>query len=126
MVFDADDNMIMVDSQNNRIQKLTKNGEFISSFGTRGSGNGEFNLPWGIDLDAEDNIYVADWRNDRIQKFTHDGNFLMTIGSPGVEPGELNRPTDVAVDSSGMIYVADWGNERRLLISWQTKGNNDA
>jgi DNA-binding beta-propeller fold protein YncE len=108
--------MIMVDSQNNRIQKLTKNGEFISSFGTRGSGNGEFNLPWGIDLDADDNIYVADWRNDRIQKFTKNGVFLMAIGTSGIEPGELNRPTDVAVDSSGMIYVADWGNERMQMF----------
>ena len=116
MVFDSDDNMIMVDSQNNRVQKLTKEGKFISSFGSQGTGNGEFNLPWGIDLDLDDNIYVADWRNDRIQKFTKDGDFLMAFGTSGSEPGELNRPTDVAVDNSGMIYVADWGNERMQMF----------
>ena len=48
MVFDADDNLYVVDSGNHRVQKFTKDGKFISNFGTFGTGDGEFNMPWGI------------------------------------------------------------------------------
>ena len=116
MIFDADDNLVTVDSGNSRSVKMTKEGKFISAFGSKGSGDGEFNLPWGIDIDNDGNIYVADWRNDRIQKFTRHGEFLMAFGTPGEGDGELNRPTDVAVDRTGMIYVADWGNERMQMF----------
>ena len=38
-----------------------------------GSGPGQFDLPWGIDLDKDGLVYIVDWRNDRIQQFTPDG-----------------------------------------------------
>ena len=49
MAFDADNNVYVVDSGNNRIQKFTKDGQFLAKWGTAGSGDGEFNMPWGID-----------------------------------------------------------------------------
>ena len=102
----------MVDSLNHRVQKFTRDGQYLAQFGTLGDGDGELNMPWGIDIDKRGNIYVADWRNDRIQKFTADGRFLMKVGTSGEGEGELNRPTDVAVDQDGIIYVADWMNNR--------------
>ena len=112
MIFDADDNLLLVDHRNHRVQKLGKDGEYISKFGSYGSGEGEFNLPWGIALDKAGLIYIADWRNDRIQKFTPDGEFLAAYGSSGDGEGEFNRPSGLAVDSDGNMYVADWGNQR--------------
>jgi DNA-binding beta-propeller fold protein YncE len=102
----------VVDSGNDRIQKFTKDGRFLAKWGTTGSGDGQFNMPWGIDLDSEGNVYIADWRNDRIQKFSPDGRFLMKCGRSGSGEGELNRPSGVAVDNDGVIYVADWLNNR--------------
>jgi DNA-binding beta-propeller fold protein YncE len=112
MKFDADDNLYIVDSGNNRIQKFTKDGQFLAKWGSAGSGDGEFNMPWGIDLDAQGDVYIADWRNDRIQKFSPDGQFLMAFGASGSGEGEFNRPSGVAVDRDGAIYVADWLNDR--------------
>jgi len=112
MAFDADDNLYVVDSLNNRVQKFTKEGKFITKWGTAGSGAGEFNMPWGIDVDAAGDVYVTDWRNDRVQKFTADGRFLMQFGTSGSGDGEFNRPTGIAVDQAGVIYVADWHNDR--------------
>ena len=42
----------------------------------KGTNQGEFNTPHGIDLDKNMNVYVADRENNRIQKFNSDGNFL--------------------------------------------------
>ncbi len=101
-----------MDSLNNRVQVFSKDGKFLSKWGTAGSGDGEFNIPWGIEIDQKGDVYVADWRNDRIQKFTPDGRFLMKFGTSGQGDGEFNRPTGVAVDKDGTIYVADFKNDR--------------
>ena len=37
---------------NNRIQKFDQNGNFISKFGTQGTGDGQLNYPYGVALDS--------------------------------------------------------------------------
>ena len=95
---------------------FTTDGRYLSQWGEEGSGDGQFNLPWGITLDAQGNVYVADWRNDRIQKFDANGRFLASFGESGDGDGQFHRPSGVAVDSEGYIYVADWGNERIQVL----------
>lgn len=52
----------MVDTDNNRIQKFTSNGEFLAKWDWP-------NLPFGIAADLDRNVYVADTGNNRIQRF---------------------------------------------------------
>jgi Tol biopolymer transport system component len=87
-------------------------GEFITKWGTHGSGTGQFDDPSGVAIDAAGNVYVADSNNNRIQKFSSSGAFLTQWGSTGSGDGQFNGPVDVAVDGSGNVYVADWGNAR--------------
>lgn len=112
IVFDADDNIYVVDSGNSRVQKFTKDGTYISSFGSFGSDNGQFNKPWGITIDSHGDLYIADWGNNRVQKFSADGSHLLNFGGVDANGGELNHPASVAVDSEGDVYVSDWGNKR--------------
>ena len=44
-------------------------GTFLTTWGTAGSGNGQFDLPAGVATDGSGNVYVADAGNNRIQKF---------------------------------------------------------
>ena len=117
IAFDPNDDLYVVDSRNNRVQKFSRDGRFLLKWGGRGSGEGEFNLPWGIAIDDDRNVYVADWRNDRIQKFTADGEFLAAYGESGNGVGQFNRPTDVEVDNDGDLYVADWLNDRVQVLA---------
>lgn len=110
LAFDQDYNLYVVDAHNHRVQKFTKDGQFLSGWGSYGSGEGQFSTPWGIAIDNEGDIYVADWRNHRVQKLSPDGKYLATFGGPGSGEGELNYPASVAVDSDGDVYVADWGS----------------
>jgi NHL repeat len=64
---------------NSRVAKIDKNGNWIKSWGERGSKPGEFNTPHSIAADAKGNIYVADRFNRRIQVFDGDGNFLRAM-----------------------------------------------
>ena len=64
---------------NSRVAKISKDGDWIKSWGQRGKGQGEFNLVHSIAADAKGNVYVADRNNRRIQVFDGDGNFQREI-----------------------------------------------
>jgi DNA-binding beta-propeller fold protein YncE len=46
------------------------------TWGTKGNGPGEFNLPHSIDIDRQRRVYVADRANSRIQVFDENGKYL--------------------------------------------------
>jgi len=64
---------------NSRVAKADKQGNWLKSWGERGSKQGEFNTPHSIAADAQGNIYVADRGNRRIQVFDGEGKFLREI-----------------------------------------------
>jgi sugar lactone lactonase YvrE len=64
---------------NSRVAKISKDGDWIKSWGQRGKGPGEFNLVHSIATDAKGNVYVADRTNRRIQVFDGDGTFQREI-----------------------------------------------
>jgi DNA-binding beta-propeller fold protein YncE len=60
-------NVFVADFYNHRIQKFAPDGTFLSSFGKRGNGPGEFAYPIDIAVTADGTLYVADFGNNRIQ-----------------------------------------------------------
>ena len=95
---------------------FTPEGELLNSFGSQGSGEVQFSLPWGLTVGPDGCLYVADWQNDRVQKLSLDGEYISSFGRPGRGDGELHRPSGVAVDPEGYVYVSDWGNERVVIF----------
>ena len=71
---------------NNRIVKFSRNGEYITEWGKKGTGIGEFNLPHGV-IVHNGRIVVADRENDRVQIFTPDGKFIKLWKKPGAPFG---------------------------------------
>ena len=97
---------------NERVQKFTSDGQFISKWGTGGEANGQFRKPAGIAIDASDNVYITDQNNGRVQMFTSDGQFIAAWGTTGDGRDQFSQPEGIDVDDSGQIYVADTGNNR--------------
>lgn len=82
----------IVDSSNHRIQKFTSDGQFVATWGTLGTGDGEFKEPRGIAVDNSGFVYVTDMGNNhRLQKFTVNGQFVAILGSIG--SGERHSPS---------------------------------
>lgn len=85
---------------------------YQSSFGSSGTGSGQFAHPAGIAIDASGNLWVADENNNRLEKFNSKGEFVKAIGSAGSGNGQFSRPTDVAIDPKGNLWVTDANNNR--------------
>lgn len=97
---------------NSRVAKFDKHGNWVKSWGTRGSNQGEFNTPHSIAADVQGNIYVADRFNRRIQVFDGDGKFLraMVIDVPfdhSVRP-VIGNPVDPNATSGTFSPGAPW------------------
>jgi len=89
---------------NNRIVKFTKDGKFIKTWGKKGTGPGEFDLPHCLTFDSRGRLFVGDRNNNRIQIFDQDGNYME-------EWKQFSRPSGIVIDKQGIIYVADSESE---------------
>src|SRR5947199_7270734 len=58
---------------------MNKNGDWIKSWGSYGTGPSQFRNPHNMQIDREGNVYVADRGNRRIQVFDGTGKFLRFI-----------------------------------------------
>ncbi len=101
VAFDPQGNTFISDGYiNSRIAKVDKNGNWLKSWGSRGSEPGQFNTPHSIAADAAGNLYVADRGNRRIQVFDGEGNLLRVITidvpfDPAIRPAIGNKPNPV-------------------------------
>jgi DNA-binding beta-propeller fold protein YncE len=102
----------VTDFENNRVQKFTSSGLFITKWGSAGVGDGQFYFTTGIAVDSRGIVYVADENNCRVQVFTNSGGYLGQWGSYGSGNGQFYSPMGVALDGGGNIYVADTNNYR--------------
>jgi len=69
VAIDKAGNVFVADFYNDRIQKFASDGTFLTSFGSKGSGPGQFSYPIAIAIGGDGSIFVADYGNNRIQKW---------------------------------------------------------
>ncbi|NIT36042.1 MAG: hypothetical protein GTN49_06010 [candidate division Zixibacteria bacterium] len=65
---------------------------YAGQWGSEGSGNGEFQGPFGVAVAANGDVYVVDADNHRIQYFTPTGSFLGKWGTRGTGDGQFDNP----------------------------------
>ncbi len=112
----AGEHVYVADSGNDRIERFNLEGGEAMSWGTFGSGPGEFSYPRGVTAD-ESEVIVSDDDNHRIEKFSPEGVFEAQAGSQGDGPGQFGFPYGVALDGAGNVYVADDSNDRVVKLT---------
>jgi tripartite motif-containing protein 71 len=101
-----DDSVYVLDQGRTRVVKFNPDGKVLTVWGTKGTGDGQFDDPAAVAVDPTANkVYVADPRNRRIQVFDSDGRFLTKWMLP--EWGGPYGFEDLAVDSkAGRLYAS--------------------
>lgn len=85
---------------NNRIVKLTADGDFVMAWGGTGEADGQFRDPHALAMDSRGRLFVGDRGNSRIQIFDQDGNHLETWTHFG-------RPSGLFITEDDVLYAAD-------------------
>jgi hypothetical protein len=133
----AQGDVFIADSYNNRVVKVTPQGQVVTvaGDGVAGySGDGrlaafaELNEPNGVAVDAKGNLYIADSANNVIRRVDAKTGIITTVagdyaadkadgglggfsgdGGPATS-AQLNDPQGVAVDGAGDLFIADTFN----------------
>ena len=122
MAVDPNGNILVADTGNGRIEKLSPTGTFVTSIG-------QFEAPNGIAVDRGGNIYVAEiGSKHRVQKLTPDGKFIAEWKDVG-----FYGPRRITIGPDDSVYVVDSGHNRivkfnsdgQVLASWGSEGSGD-
>lgn len=131
--------LFVADSGNDRIQKFTLDGDFITSWSRFTDGSGQerrFDWPSGVAADSAGNVYVTDSYHHRVVKLDSNGQYDREWGGKdgrGSGPGEFDWPTGIAASPDGFVFVFDNNNFRiqkfdvdgTFLKQWGQKGEGD-
>ncbi len=85
---------------NSSVHRFAPDGSHISSFGSPGSGPGQFIVPHSIRVSVDGRIYVADRENNRVQVFTETGEFLE-------QWTDFKCPMGIHIDAAQTVFVSD-------------------
>jgi trimeric autotransporter adhesin len=134
IALDSSGGLLIADSLNNRVRRLSSDGTITTIMGTGvggSSGDGgpaiaaTLRSPSDVAADAYGNLYVADTGNHKIRRITPEG-IVTTIAGTGTagyngdgSPAsvhQLNSPSAVAIAPNCSIIVADTQNQRLRRI----------
>lgn len=132
--FDTAGNLYVADPGNYRIQKFAPDLSFLTTWGSKGEGEGQFLALNDLAVDSQGRVFALDMLRSNVQVFDANGEFLRSWGGNGTNPGEFLTPYGLAIDGEGNIVVADTGNHRiqkfssdgAFLAAWGGMGTEPA
>jgi len=116
-------NIIVTDTGNKRIQVFDTDGNFVLKFGSQddeATEDGKFYFLSGIAVDKNGDIITVD-DSSRVQVFDSKGNFKFKFGTKGKNPGEMYGVEGVGVDGEGNIVVAEKDTNRVSIFNKEGK-----
>jgi len=106
---------------NDRIQKFTEAGEFVTAFGSFGTDEGQFQRPSGV-VWHNRLVYVADAINNRVHVYFDDGDYRETIVDSAREQSvAVDYPYDIALGPEESLFLVEYGAGRVTQVTRKGK-----
>ena len=107
-----DKHLYISDTGNFRVQKFTRDGEFVQSFGAGvGTAPGNFARPKGVAVDRMGRLYVVDAAFETVQIFDTSGDLLLYFGEPAsTHHGGLDLPAAIDIDYDSVPYFQQYAD----------------
>lgn len=93
------------------IKKFSEDGAFITAFGGKGQGPGEFSGLLQLAFDRDGVLLVYDFASKRLSRFTTDGDYLSEITIP-----TTHVPAGFAVDAFNHLYLSFYNHRQDRVI----------
>jgi outer membrane autotransporter protein len=108
-VIDSKNNLLVMDSNNGRVQVFDRNGSYIRQFGTNGNGPGQLQTGYTITLDrTTNNIIVGD---GRLSIFDSDYNFISNEAE-----STFSALNGAEFNAAGELYTTEYyGNQIKVF-----------
>ena len=109
----ATGDVYVADTANNRVLVFTfsptSGFSYLTQFGSKGTGSGEFNLAYGVAVDAVHRwVYVTDGSPGQVEKFSIGTGSIPTYTHlTSFGSGTLNQPRQVEVAPNGDVLVTN-------------------
>jgi DNA-binding beta-propeller fold protein YncE len=108
------------DTNNQQVQVFDSSGTPIFKFGKKGSGDGQFQFPYGITGDKDGNVYVSDLYNGKISIFTPKGKFIKYFTDENKKADFVKSPGGLRI-SGKKIYITDIQQNKVMVYSLDGK-----
>jgi DNA-binding beta-propeller fold protein YncE len=120
----VDNFIIIIDSNDQRINKFSLNGKFKNSFSMSDIGYANATLEYPC-LDYYNQLLVTDSENHCIHKFDHELNYITSFGSKGDEDYQFLVPKGIAIYRRyGQLFVAESTGAQYYWIGTDFSINN--
>jgi DNA-binding beta-propeller fold protein YncE len=119
MAIDRRGSILVADTGNGRLQKLSPSGAPIFCVG--GGKDRQLYGPQGVEVDAVGNCYIADTFSHCVVKFDANGREVARFGCRGASVGEFEEPQDLALDQEGRLYVIEMANNRLQVFDSENR-----
>jgi sugar lactone lactonase YvrE len=140
VAFDPAGNLLIADSNNNRVRRVDAvTGKISTIAGTGASSSGgdgglataaSLNRPWGLVVDTAGNVFVSEQYGNRVRRIDSRTGFISTAaggtnyggggdGGPATSAG-LYQPQGISLDAEGNLIIADTSDNRVRFVDFSS------
>jgi hypothetical protein len=122
---DKEGNFFILDSEHNKLSKLSPDGKYVNQIGSLGWGNLNFDEPVSVDASDGLNVYVSDYFNHRVLRLNKQLEYISKLYTRDNDDtnSRFGLPTAIAVDQFSNLFLYD--NENKRILKFDKNGNID-
>ncbi len=116
VTFGVDGNIFITDALRNSVLKYSPDGRFMGEIGGAGTGDGQFDAPYGISRRIGFGLFVCDSHNRRLVQINEDLSVVSSFSLNNITKDNTFMPFAIASSHDGTLFTTDPGDGEVLVL----------